>query len=186
MNVKHVCIFLLLCLLTGCRTTRVADKTTEETNEQSAAADTVGTKRTYSHEGERQSHSFYDEWENLEFKQVVERDSSGTEKTTTTVNVNRNRRHGETASEKESTAQQADSTAISQERKARNRYALHEMTEEKEPPPAVTGIMTWKNCLLAVFLGLGVFFIIWPEPVRMLGRFVIRMIKRILTAWIRR
>lgn len=186
MNIKHVCILILLCLLTGCRTTRVASKATEKTDEQSAVADTVSTKRTFSHEGERQSQSFYNEWENLEFKQVFERDSTGAEKTTTTVTVNRNRQQGQTASEKESTAQQADSTASRQERKARNRYAQQEMTEVKEPPPAVTGLGTWKICLLAAILLLCIITLIWPEPVRILGRLVIRTVKSILTAWIRR
>lgn len=186
MNGKHVfvCCFLLF-LLAACRTSRVSVKTTEKTNEESVIADSGSTKRTYVYDGERQSQSFCDEWENMELTQVHERDSAGNEKTTTAISINRNRRQGAAASKKESTAQQTDSSAVRKEETSRNRQADSDRNEVKEPPPAVSGYGFWIKCLTALFIIIGIFTIIWPEPVRQLGRLVWKMIKTVLNVWLR-
>lgn len=179
---KNASIFIImLCLLSaGCRSSRQVSKETERKTEQSVSRDTGSTKRTSFHEGERSTEFVDNEWEDLEFTQIHERDTTGNEKTTTNIRGHRGRDRKATGHQKENSVEQSDSTAERSLQKGSREETNREKDVTKKPAPVAGGPGAWRVYALILMVIACILVMIWPEPLRKLGRCVIKQIKTFL------
>lgn len=172
-------IIVLLCLLSaGCRSSRQVSKTSGRTVEQSVSRDTGSTQRVATDDRERNTEFVDHQWEDLEFTQVHERDTAGNEKTTTSIRGHRGRDRNASTRQRESRTEQSDSTAGRRQQTARQEESAREKDVSRQPAPVAGGPGAWRVWIL---LALGcILMIVWPEPVRKAGRWILERIKNVL------
>lgn len=184
-NVLLTVVIIGLCLC-GCRSSHQTVKETAQRTERAIATDTGHQERVTTDDGRQQSEQFNNEWEDLELVQVHERDTAGNERTVTTVKGHRRKEGASRQQQEQHREVREDSTAVHHEARDVQEKSDKEAVKTKEAAPVAGGPGFWRICWMVLFIVLFVAVIIWPEPVRKAGRWVIGIVKNALKAWLRR
>ena len=187
---KHGSIIIFIALFAtavcSCRSLHHTVKETAQRTDCTVTTDTGHQERVTTDDGRQQFEQFNSEWEDLELVQVHERDTAGNERTVTAVKGHRRKEDASRQQQEQHREVREDSTAAHHEARDVQEKSDKEAVKTKEAAPVAGGPGFWRICWMVLFIVLFVAVIIWPEPVRKAGRWVIGIVKNALKAWLRR